>query len=121
MTFAAAAGALGVLAGIAFGWLWLWVVPWAVHRRFWRAMSSLMREILGVEEIRAFLGLYRRLLGLVARYVGRNLGGTVVASVPLIAVLLVASRVVDDGEVAFFAAFIVAMTVVFLWPGRKAS
>lgn len=121
MTLAAAC-MLGVLAGIAFGWLWLLVVPWVVHRHFFSAMASLTRDILQVDDTRVFVSLYRRLLGLVARYVGRNLGGTVVASVPLVAVLLVASRLVDDGEVPFFTAFVAAMMLVFLWPSRsKAS
>ena len=61
-----AAGALGLLAGILFGWLWLRIVPWAVHRRFFSAMTALIGELVRVEEARVFLGLYRRLLGLVA-------------------------------------------------------
>jgi len=117
----AAAGALGLLAGILFGWLWLRIVPWAVHRRFFSAMTALIGELVRVEEARVFLGLYRRLLGLVARYVGRNLGGTVVASLPLLVLLLAASRVIERGELAFFASFIAAMMVVFLWPARSAS
>ena len=35
--------------------------------------------------------------------------------------LLAASRVIERGELAFFASFIAAMTVVFLWPARSAS
>lgn len=117
----AAAGVLGLAAGILFGWLWLRIVPWAVHRRFFPAMSGLIRELVRVEEARAFLRLYRALLGLVARYVGRNLGGTVVASLPLVVLLAAASRVIERGEPAFFASFVAAMMVVFLWPAARRS
>jgi len=116
MTLAAAC-ALGVAAGVAFGWLWLLVVPWAVHLRFWSATTALTRDILKVDDAGVFFGMYRNLLGAVARYVGRNLAGTLVAGVPLVIVLLIAS----PSEIPFFIAFGVAMTAYFLWPGAKAS
>ena len=120
MTLAAAC-TLGVLAGIAFGWLWLLVVPWAVHLRFWSATTTLTRDILKVDDAGVFFGLYRNLLGAVARYVGRNLAGTLVAGIPLVAVLLIAAPLVDQSEIPFFIAFMVAMMAFFLWPSAKAS
>ena len=117
----AAAGALGVAAGVVFAWLWLWVVPWAVHRRFWPTMSAITRDILRADDPHAFLRLYRGLLAGVARYVGRNLGGALVASLPVLAILLLASRTLPGGEVPFFAAFTAAMLVVFLWPTARRS
>jgi hypothetical protein len=113
----AAACTLGVAAGVAFGWLWLLVVPWAVHLRFWSAMTSLAGDILKVDDAAVFFGLYRNLLGATARYVGRNLAGTLVAGVPLVIVLLIAS----PSEIPFFVAFVVAMTAFFLWPSAKRS
>jgi hypothetical protein len=88
MLFYAAACGLGVLAGAAFAWLWLRLVPRGSHGSFWRSMSVLAGEMLQVEETRAFLRLYRRLGALLVPYVARNLGGTVLACVPMIAILL---------------------------------
>lgn len=85
--YAAACG-LGLLAGGAFAWIWLRVVPAGTNRRFWSAMSGLTREMLQVEETGAFLRLYRRLGGLLAKYVARNLGGAALGCVPMIAILL---------------------------------
>ena len=113
----AAACALGIVAGVAFGWLWLLVVPWAVHLRFWSAMNTVIREILRVDEARVFFGLYRRLLADTARYVGRNLAGTVVAGLPLLAVI----PFIKQTEIPFLIAFVLAMTVFFLWPSAKRS
>ena len=115
------AGVFGVIAGIAFGWLWLLVVPWVVHKHFWVAMSTLAREILKVDDTDVFFRLYKRLLAATARYVGRNLAGTVVAGVPIVILLLLAAPLMRDGEIPFFVAFVVAMTVFFLWPAPKES
>lgn len=106
------AATLGVVAGIVFAWLWLWVVPWAVHWRFFRRVSALARDILKVDELRAFLGLYGKLLADTARYVGRNLAGTAVAGAPLVAFFLLA----EAAPVPFFTAFVTSMMLVFCWP-----
>jgi hypothetical protein len=82
-----AAVGLGVAAGLAFAWLWLLVVPHDIHRRFWSAMSGLTREMLVVEEGGHFLRLYRRLAGLLFRYVGRNIGGTLLGCLPMVVIL----------------------------------
>ena len=78
IAFYAAACALGALAGLAFAWLWLRVVPPGTNRAFWSSMSQLTRRLLEVEQTGEFLRLYRQLGGLLARYVGRNLAGTLV-------------------------------------------
>ena len=85
--YAAACG-LGLAAGVAFAWIWLRVVPAGTNRRFWSAMAGLTREMLTVEETGAFLRLYRRLGGLLAKYVARNLGGAALGCLPMIAILL---------------------------------
>jgi hypothetical protein len=89
-----AAIGLGVAAGAAFAWLWLLVVPHDIHRRFWSAMSGLTREMLVVDEGGQFLRLYGRLGGLLARYVGRNLGGTLLGCLPMIVLLLTVAPLV---------------------------
>ena len=91
--YAAACG-LGLLAGGAFAWIWLRVVPAGTNRRFWSAMSGLTREMLQVEETGAFLRLYRRLGALLAKYVARNLGGAALGCVPMIAILLTVAPLV---------------------------
>lgn len=106
------AAGLGVVAGILFAWLWLWVVPWAVHGRFFRSLSSLTREILKVDEPGTFWSLYKALLAETAGYVGRNLAGTIVAGLPVVALLLL----VNVREIPFAAAFFLSMMVVFCWP-----
>jgi hypothetical protein len=91
--YAAACG-LGLLAGGAFAWIWLRVVPAGTNRRFWSAMSGLTREMLQVDETGAFLRLYRRLGALLAKYVARNLGGAALGCVPMIAILLTVAPLV---------------------------
>ena len=86
--FFGAACALGALAGLGFAWLWRRLVPRGTNRAFWSSMSGLTRRMLEVEQAGEFLCLYRTLGGLVARYVGRNLGGTLVACVPMVAIVL---------------------------------
>jgi hypothetical protein len=88
IVYYSAACALGALAGLGFAWLWRRLVPRGTNRAFWSSMSGLTRRMLEVEQAGEFLRLYRTLGGLVARYVGRNLGGTLVACVPMVAVML---------------------------------
>jgi hypothetical protein len=86
-----AAGALGAAAGLAFAGLWLRLVPRGTNRRFWSAMAGLTREMLRIDEPSAFLALYRRLGRLLAGYLARNLGGLLVACLPMVAVVMVAT------------------------------
>jgi hypothetical protein len=87
----AAACALGALAGLAFAWLWLRIVPRGTNGAFWSAMAGFTREMLRVEEPAALLALYRRLGSLLWRYVARNLAGILVACLPMVAIVLVAT------------------------------
>ena len=86
----ALAGALGAAAGLAFAWIWLRIVPRGTNRRFWSAMAVLTREMLRVEEPSVLLALYRRLGRLLGGYLARNLGGILVACLPMAAIVLVA-------------------------------
>ncbi|MGH8516933.1 MAG: hypothetical protein ACREUE_05690 [Panacagrimonas sp.] len=113
--------AFGVAAGAAFGWLWTRVVPWTVHSNFWSTMTVLTRDSLKVEDARGLWVLYRSLIRAVACYVGRNLTGTLVASVPLVIVWLMAGPFRDASAIAFGVAFIVSMSLVCLWPNPKPS
>jgi hypothetical protein len=97
IAYYAAACALGAAAGVGFAWLWLRLVPPGTNRRFWSSMSELARRLLTVEETREFFALYRRLGALLARYVGRNLGASVVACLPMIAILLTVAPLVFTG------------------------
>ena len=111
--YAAACG-LGLLAGGAFAWIWLRLVPAGTNGRFWSAMSGLTREMLKVEETGAFLRLYRRLGGLLAKYVARNLGGAALGCVPMIAILLTVAPLV-------FSAWDARATRLALVPAEAAS
>ena len=103
---------LGIAAGLMFAWLWLWVVPWRTHREFFVAMSGLTREIIRLDEVGSFLAAYQRLLAKTAAYVGRNLAGTIVASVPVVGMYYAT----DITAASFLAPFMAAMMVVFCWP-----
>ena len=87
----AQAGALGAAAGLAFALIWLRVVPPGTNRRFWSAMGGLAREMLRVDEPSLFLALYRRLGRLLGGYLARNLGGILVACLPMAAIVLAAT------------------------------
>jgi hypothetical protein len=88
MTHYAAVCALGAMAGGAFAWLWLWIVPRGTHRGFWSALSATAREMLRVEETRVFVSLYAHLGRLLGPYLARNLGGTVLACLPMVLILV---------------------------------
>jgi len=91
-----AAGALGAAAGLGFAWLWLRIVPGGTNRRFWSAMAGLTGEMLRVDEPAAFLALYRRLGGLLVRYVARNFAGILVACLPMAAILVAATPLLPE-------------------------
>lgn len=87
MTYYAAACALGAMAGGAFAWIWLRIVPPGTNRRFWSAMSAATREMLRVEDTRVFLRLYGQLARLLGPYLARNLGGALLACMPMALIL----------------------------------
>jgi hypothetical protein len=86
---AAASYATAAFAGIAGGWafalIWARVAPLSVQGQFWSTMTSVASGMLNAEHSREFVDLYRRLGVALCRYLGRNLGGLLLASLPLIA------------------------------------
>ena len=110
-----AACGLGALAGVAFAGLWLLVVPHAAHRRFWRAMHELTREMLNVDEFHRLMSAYRRLGVIAGGYVARNVGGTLLAALPAIALLFVVSKETS----VFAAAFAVSTVAAMVWPKQS--
>lgn len=57
----------------------------SVQGQFWSTMTSVASGMLTAEHSREFVDLYRRLGSALFRYLGRNLGGLLIASLPLIA------------------------------------
>jgi len=57
----------------------------SVQGQFWSTMSSVTKGMLVAEHSHEFVDLYRRLGVALFRYLGRNLGGVIVASLPLLA------------------------------------
>lgn len=80
--------AAGLLLGWAFVRLWRWCAPRETNRRFWSVLGEISRQMLTVDEPSALLGLYGRLGRDVGGYVLRNIGGIVLACVPVAAFLL---------------------------------
>jgi hypothetical protein len=107
---------LGGAAGAAFAWLWLLVVPHATHLRFWSATHALTREIFQVDGFGPLVSAYRRLFLLVGGYVARNLGGTLLAALPALALLFLLN---GKSEAVFAVAFAVTLFAAFLWPARS--
>lgn len=88
MPYYAASVALGIVAGAAFAWIWLRIVPPGTSRRFWSSMRALTHEMLTVEETSAFFRLYGRLGRLLGPYLARNLGGTLAGCLPVAVIVL---------------------------------
>ena len=86
---AAASYATAAIAGIAGGWafalIWARLAPMSVQGQFWSTMTSVANGMLKAEQSRDFVELYRRLGVALFRYLGRNLGGLLLASLPLLA------------------------------------
>jgi hypothetical protein len=102
-------------------WLWLRIVPAGTNRTFWSAMSELCRRLLAAEDTAEFFRLYKRLARVLAPYVARNLAGTVIACLPLMAILVSPLWPLLRGiEAAFFAVFIVVTAAGVLWPRKPA-
>ena len=94
-------GSLG--AGIISGWLF--VTLWRLcasrekNRAFWALLRELTARLLIVDNPRALLVLYRQLAVGAGSYVFGNLGGVILASVPILAfLLLVAPAVLDKWD-----------------------
>jgi len=110
-----AACAFGVLAGVAFAGLWLMIVPHAAHRRFWVAMHGVSREMLQVDEFGRLLLAYRQLGAVVGGYVARNVGGTLLAALPALALLFL----INQEQTAFAVAFAVSTLAAMVWPRQS--
>jgi hypothetical protein len=81
----ATAAAAGIVGGWAFALIWARLAPLSVQGEFWSTLTSVGRSMLVAEHSREFLDLYRRLGAALFRYLGRNVGGLILASLPLIA------------------------------------
>jgi hypothetical protein len=57
----------------------------SVQGQFWSTMTSVATGMLRAEHSHEFVDLYRRLGVALCRYLGRNLGGLLLGSLPLIA------------------------------------
>jgi hypothetical protein len=97
---AAASYATAAAAGIAGGWaftlIWARFAPLSVQGQFWSTMSSVATGMLTAEHSREFVDLYRRLGVALFRYLSRNLGGLILASLPVLALAGVASASVFE-------------------------
>jgi hypothetical protein len=115
----ATAAAAGVMGGWAFTLIWTRLAPVRIQRQFWSTMTSVAKSMLVAEQSREFLDLYRRLGVALLHYLGRNVGGVIVASLPLIALAAAISTSVfphlNDPEIMFFGMAAVGATGAMLW------
>jgi hypothetical protein len=81
----ATAAAAGIMGGWIFALIWTRLAPASMQRQFWSTMTSVARSMLVAEQSHEFLDLYRRLGIALWRYLGRNIGGLILASLPLLA------------------------------------
>ena len=83
-------GAIG--CGLLLGWLfvrlWRWCAPRELNRRFWVAFRDIAGQMLKVDDVAWLLALYRRLARDAGGYVLRNLGGVLLACLPVGAFLI---------------------------------
>ena len=84
-----ATAAAGVAGGWAFAYIWARLAPMSIQGQFWSTMTSVTKGMLAAQHSHEFLDCYRRLGGALFRYLGRNLGGVLIASLPLIALATV--------------------------------
>jgi hypothetical protein len=81
----ATVAAAGIAGGWAFALIWARLAPMSVQGQFWSTMTSVTKGMLVAEHSHEFVDLYRRLGVALFRYLGRNLGGVLIASLPLLA------------------------------------
>src|SRR5689334_4988881 len=79
------------MGGWAFVLIWARLAPMSVQGEFWSTMNGVARGMLSAEQSHEFVELYRRLGIALFRYLTRNLGGLILASLPLIALAAVLS------------------------------
>lgn len=118
----ATAAAAGIAGGWAFALIWARLAPVSVQRQFWSTLSGVAQSMLAAEQSREFLDLYRRLGVALLRYLSRNLGGLILASLPLIALAGAISGSVfphlSDPELLFFGMAAVGAVSAMLWRRR---
>lgn len=85
----AAAAAAGIIGGWTFALIWARLVPSSVQGQFWSTMPAFARGMLAAERSSEFIDLYRRLGVALLRYLRRNVGGLILAGLP-VAVLTIA-------------------------------
>src|SRR4051812_404345 len=68
-----------------FALIWAHLVPSSVQGQFWSTMSGVARSMLVAERSCEFLAVYRRLGVSLFRYLGRNVGGLMLACLPITA------------------------------------
>jgi len=106
-------------AGIAGGWvftlIWARIAPMSVQGQFWSTMTSVANGMLNAEQSREFVDLYRRLGIALCRYLGRNVGGLLLASLPLIAL----AALISTSQLMFFGiAATLGAVAAIIWRWR---
>lgn len=81
----ATAAAAGITGGWMFALIWAHLVPSSVQGQFWSTMPGFASSMLAAERSCEFLDLYRRLGVSLFRYLGRNVGGLMLACLPITA------------------------------------
>jgi hypothetical protein len=118
----ATAAAAGITGGWAFALIWARLAPVSVQRQFWSTLSSVTKSMLSAEQSHEFLDLYRRLGVALLRYLSRNLGGLILASLPLLALAGAISASVfphlSDPELMFFGMAAVGAAGAMIWRRR---
>lgn len=114
----ATAAAAGVTGGWAFALIWTRLAPVSVQRQFWSTLSSVAKRMLVAEQSREFLDLYRRLGVALFRYLSRNVGGLILASLPLLAFAALLSTSVfphmHDPELMYLGASVVGVAAAMI-------
>jgi len=109
----ATAAAAGITGGWAFALIWTRLAPVSIQRQFWSTLGNVARKMLVAEQSCEFLDLYRRLGVALVRYLGRNVGGLIIASLPLLAFAGALSSSVfphmNDPELMYLGASVVGV------------
>jgi hypothetical protein len=116
-----AAGGAGAIAGLAFAVLWPRLMRPGTSRRFWSTLHGLARQIVAVDDFGNFVRLYGSLARLLGAYLLRSLGGTLVACLPMVFILLALWPFLRDREVVFFGSFAAVTLIGLVWPLRRRS
>jgi hypothetical protein len=86
----------------------------SVQGQFWSTMTSVANGMLNAEQSREFVELYRRLGIALGRYLGRNLGGLLLASLPMLAF----AALLGTSNLMFFGMATLGAVAAMLWRWR---